>query len=1102
MLGGSTNMNKKKIMALLMAVALMTPSTVFAAPFTIEDNNGVVHEFETADFSDDAKIEEFKTTLGNADFEKVFVDLNNDNIAVTLDQIMNRPDGDFLDFENTNQGVDLDTVVNAKAEVKGITLINLSKIKVEFTAEVAEIKAANFSADGLTFTNAVLATDGLSAEVTVKGAKFKESKEITLKDVKDVKDNVVAEYTSTVEFGDVNDYYTIEFEFDCEDSNGDGIVDIEASGATNTQVTAIVKDKEGNIIEDAEGVMKFTKTIGGIAQPERTITNGKAAVNLTSVASLTEDKLSDIFATIVGNSTFEGLVGKTKVQFLAPGGDADPDAAVPVVNVESNQADRVYITLGQPKPELTDKNLDDIARNITVTDGIAYDNLGKNIKMAVKEVKQISSKVLEVIFDTENGEINHLTDNAKHTVEFTSVSGIMQNGKLSFNLTDTTKLFVLDVKSENQNTLVVKYSEPVAWNTDGTLEDYDANNPANYLIDGDPLLDTKANHFDLDETRKVVTIKLQGKDRLTKTDNNIEIHNVGDWAGITDSNNCISTQTFDYDVIIDDSIPTMDVERQSPEQFLITFTTPVTLTQGTLEEAVQMYYGDKNETTKLRATQYDTDAAAAGTDGVKFSAYLGDVELDSSEVTNPTSYTFDRILVELEADWTVEDGTGNGVLESYWTKDPIQFTIAKDMFITNIGNKTKALDKDVINDRDRLSPDIIEFEQDKNDKHELLNTATMVMTEPIQVLDKTNPLTPNEEQNIQNGGVQTGEIKFEKDGVVVDGIVNAISGDDYTAQITPNDGTKSGFEALRAATKEATGEWIVSITGFSDDYGNTMDTQEFTFNCPQEDTVAPTEKIEVEPEVMYAEYVNGDDYDQDIAKDEYDVIRVKFTEAMSNSGAVAVGDTTNYTLNGHTLADLGSSIRKGINEVTNEWDGMTILLPKDTIKADANFVLNVADNLQSADGQRLTGENELDLVDTDKATEGTTTSTYNASILLEANVKNLKVDGIDASILQVNNTTGSSIILKDVIPSGATKSVKAVDKVIVKLDTTEALSAKVTDYQVRINDELVTVNAIDDTAKTITIIPNTAVKEEQFKAESGDRIEVTINGQTILVKTY
>ncbi|WP_206514578.1 hypothetical protein [Brevibacillus marinus] len=908
----------------------------------------------------------------------------------------------------------------------------------------------------MTFSNAVLAEDGKSAVVTVAGAQFEKSYQITVTGVGE------EDYTTTVTFGTVNDYYSLVFTFDAEDTNGNEIPDIEATGATTIQVTAQVVDAEGNPVTDAEGVIRFATTRGGIAQPEKTLQNGQASVQLTSESSLTETVYANVSATIVGDYALEGLTDNTLVEFVPPGGNQDPDEAVPVVKVESNQADRFYVTLGQPKPGLTQEQLQAIADAITVTDGIAGNN------PAVLNVRQISNQVLEVLLDTETDETNILTDNAKHEVDFAAVDGIIEaTPDQQFTLTDTTKQFVLDVDSVDQRTLVVKYAEAVSWDTDGTLEAHEANNPDNYVINGDPLTDANTS-FELSADRKTVTIHLGPADILSASDDNLEVKNVGDWAGVTDPNNRISTQRIEYPVNIDDSIPEITVVRQSPEQFVIELSKPVkldTTVAATLEEAIAVRYGQDTDQDGLRDVVFDTDGATAGTQGITFAAYDGDLD---TLVADPTSDYFDRILLELDADWTVEDGTGTGTgLASHWVDaNPLQFVIPAGAFESEVFTTNVEFKEDVANDRDRVSPDVVEFEQDTDANGDLLGTATVKMSEPIQLVGLTGPnTTPNPEQTALNGDVQAGEIVFEKDGVVVQGEVTSVSDDDYTFVIQANDGTNTGFDALRAATPNAAGTWTVSITGISDDYGNTMDTQEFEFEVPALENEEP---MEVEPEVLYAEYTYNSDYDG--TGTGYDVIRVKFTEVMSNSGASAVGDTSNYVLNGDTLADLGSSIRKGISGVTEDWDGITILLPKDTIGPNANFVLTVASNLKSKDGEKLIGENELNLVD-----QGGT-SFYTAEEL---------VAGWDSTIVSgVVNDDGNDELN----------------------DAGDTITITFSDLVNAADVEQVTVNGIVIAATDLTIDDTTneeiVIDMEGYGVsyDSGDRIEVKVNGQTVFVE--
>ena len=978
---------------------------------------------------------------------------------------------------------------DAELAVESVSAINITKIKVDFTNEAADFTTDNISAAGLVFSNPVLADDKKSVIVTVDGAQFESSYDVTVTGVKNAEGVVAPDYTESVTFGTVNQYYQIKFTFDAEDTNENEVPDIPATGATNVQVTAKVYDLEDNPV-DTTGVIRFMTTRGGIAQAEKTLQNGEAAIQLTSEASLDETVYASISATIVGDYALEGLTGTSMVEFLAPDEVSGPNQAVPVVNVESNQADRFFVTLGQGKPGLTDSQLDDIAAAIIVTDGI-QGQLGTAplAPPVVKEVKQVSDKVLEVILNSDEDETYYLTDNAKHFVEFQDVNNVITKGNRDFVITDTTKQFVLDVDAVNQRELIVTFSESVAWSTDALVQSFDANNPANYLIDGEPLNDTPWDAFELSSDRKKVTINLGANDMLISTDNNIEISNVGDWAGKTDSNNCISTQLISFAPVIDDTKPAISITRQSPEQFVVEFNTNVQLSgAASLEEAISIYYDDGDGidggNDGILDTRYDIDQNPTnGTQGITFQAYDGDANVTAGVAGGAS---FNKILLELEEDWTQEDGTGSFAaagsdytvfsgIDAYWVNaNPLQFVIDADAFKNMLGNKTEEVKEYVANPRDRMSPDIVLFTQDKDADDNYLGTATVVMSEPVQVVGVTSPkTTPNPEQFVDNNDVPAGEITFEKDGVVVQGVVASVSDDDFTLTIQPDDGTNTGFAALKAATANAAGTWIVNIIGITDDYGNAMATDEFTFEVPEDGVVVPTE---VEPEVMYAEYRYASDYDFiDDQSGAYDVIRVKFTEKMLNAGAKAVSDTTNYLINGDTLADLGSSIRKGIAGITDEWDGITILLPKDTLSYDANFVLNMASNLESADGEMLvSGTNELDFT---TVAADVYSSDYTPGVLVtnwSEKVSNVAVDASngDPEKLGDDALDDIEITFTDIPVAGDIK-------------------------QVRVNGQVIDAANLSVVAPTLTV----NMHGHQVNYAAGDRVHVTINGQTIYVET-
>lgn len=975
--------------------------------------------------------------------------------------------------------------------------------------------------------------------------------------------------TFDVAFKGVNDYFKLQFSYDAEDSNGNGIVDIPATGASTLQVTAQVVDLQGNPVE-TEGVIRFTTTEGGIAQGEKTLQKGKAAIQLTSEASLNESLFASITGEIIGSSKLIGLKSSDIVEFKPEGGKGEVQTAVNVVKVESAQADRFQVVLGAERATLTEKQLKDVKAAITVTDGI------KKQKLDVKEVVQLSPTVLEVVLDTEADAKNHFTDNAKHKVEFSAVTDVLTASNLDFILTDTSKQFVLGVEAPSQDTLLVKYSEPVAFKTttgtsfekdangkykvdkDGFLvressvsdknaEAYFGNLYKNYAIDGVTL--DKDTQFTLSEDRKTVKISLVKKDRIKVAQTNLEIKNVGDWAGTTDAKNRISTQRIEFTATLDNTIPAVSVVRHSPEQFLLTVDKNVTLKTNTkLEDALETRYGkvlDKDQdpgTGKkgdLETLLTAKHNAPANTEQVVYTAYTK----DWVKVDDPTTTEFKYILVELTDDWTnIIKG------ENYWVAAPtVQFKLAKDLLSTDLDNKNVALDAKVSNERDRKSPAVAVDNTGKKVFKQVKQTIEYSMDEPVQVVSGSKDwnkdsssgvaITPNNEQKTSNNGkVQATEINFEKDGVVVPGIVTALDPTDFHVTAEASYNGQSGDAALEAAVKAYNdaqkaankdfkeishfGKWTVTITGTPDDFGNTMATEEFVdAYVIAEESTTPSTPLVIDPFVVYGQYYNNvnakpnsttPDLENNVGTGtEFDVILVKFSEVMANTGANAVGDTTNYVLNGKTLADLGSSIERGIDGVTNDWDGITIKLPAGTLGADANFVLTLANNMVSQDNsKKLTKENELNFVDTDLINNApgtaTNTSVYQAkSMFANFTDSNALTPATALQDLFIKPGEGSTVasaytegddknLAKDLTVEFTLQDAKGIATTATKLEDN---STPAKPLQVVVNGKVVTaVPTISSGVVTLTIADakSLAIKE-------GDRVEVKVNGQTVSV---
>lgn len=1062
-------------------------------------------------------LDQFNDALDNADgnVTAALATLVTSGTPVTLETVDAEFDGNGNLIENGEEPAP-DVVVES------VTAINNTTIAIEFNQEVEDFNIADLSSTGLVFDSATV--EGNTVLVGVKGAAFNTSYKVDLKD----------QGSYDVKFGSVNDYYRLDFSYDAEDTNDNDTVDIPANGSSTLQVTAQVVDLEGNP-QNAEGVIRFTTTAGGIAQGEKTLQNGKAAIQLTSEASLNESIFASVTAEIVGSSKFIGLTSKDIVEFKPETETGVVETAVNVVKVESAAADRFQAILGQPRAELSDVELNSIKNALVVTDGI------KGSSLAVKEVIQLTPSVLEVILDTEADDSNHFTDNAKHTVEFGAVTNVLTNSIIDFILTDTSKQFVLNVGATDQRTLEVTYTEPVAFASAGNPATavYFANNHLNYAIDG-VTIDANST-FKLSEDRKKVTIGLVAKDAIKVKETNLEIKNVGDWAGTTDPKNRISTQRIEFTANIDDSVPTLNVIRQSPEQFLIEVDKDVTLKTGTdLADVLETRAGapleedeDAPDTGKKGDLSKLFDAVVGGANHASGDVVYTTLDKDMNIVNSATT-EFRYILVEFTEDWTeILDGS------NYWVDAPaVQFKLAKNLLSTDLDNKNVALNTKVANTRDRVSPSVAVDKDGNKEFDQVDQTIVYTMNEPVQVvsddvdLNGTTgslvPLTPNAEQaGSNNGKVQATEINFEKDNIVVPGVVLSLDPTDHTITAEASYGGQTGDDALKAAvaaynltnnTKvKAEGSWTVVITGTPDDFGNTMATEEFVdgYIVGEATTPIDEEALTIDPFVAYGKYFNNVDLSDvadlaaddslagtGIASDAVDVIHVKFSEVMSNSGANAVGDTTNYVLNGKTLAELGSSVQRGIAGVTNDWDGITITLPKGTLGEDANFVLTLASNMVSKDDtdKKLTGANELNFVDADLLATGTKLSEYAPGLFLtNTNSKALKPLDVETDLIVNEGATVATAFT-----SGDDE--EFADDLEIKItfsdDATLRNHDNTKDLQITVNGKVVPASAIDTTAEVLTIEFS---NEAELKAagletiKDGDRIEVKINGQTVYV---
>lgn len=1028
--------------------------------------------------------------------------------------------------------------------VESVKATNPTTVKVTFNQELPEdFDTSKLQIEGLKITSISFEGDTVTAKVS--GAEFDKSYSVYYD----------GENGATVKFGKVEEYFTLKIKSDAVDSNGNTIPDIKATGDTTMQLTAYVVDNETQEKVALDGAIQFLATNGSLGQSQVVLQNGEASVQLRSVSSL-ETIYSDITAKVVSNNELSGLVGNMKVEFVPELAEEVEEKAVKVVKAQTERADRIEIVLDKPKAELTKEELELVAESLKVTNDVK----GTPTDRKILEVRQVNDRVLEVLLDVYNENLdrttaeykaeNHLTDNVIHSIKVThEVKDVLlptkEGEELEFKLTDSTQQFALGAKGLDQRTIEVRFSEPVvaakgeAANTVGKHNAFDL---SNYVLDGVQLSDPETK-IDLKRDPKtgevigdghIIQIDLRGKDVIREKNLILQVRNVGDWSSVTNEVNAITTQDLFLATDIDATKPVPSVMSQSPEQYMIELSQPVYVESGKkLENLIDVRYGEvleeDDKTTNGKKGDLSKQLISSGDEAnIKITALDKNGNVVKENDIHDKNAPITAILVELTKDWT-EIETGKG----YWQAAPqIQFKFAKNAFVTELGNKSEARSEYALNNvHDYVSPTIVKYaqrdieEQDENGKKVILKNASgiadITFSEPVQIPGASGKGTqgsgaPNTPNASQGTDVQSPVVEFSKDGVTVKGHIFGAKPADFDFSVAPGNATESSeaYKVLKDAIdkkneqlKEAAGDdwdekkdaltaigdWKLTITGVSDDYGNTMATQAFDYTVPADKEAEKDKPLGISPFVTYAEYEQIDDKD---------IITIKFSEVMSNTDARGVGLVANYILNSQELSKVsGAKITKGITGVTNDWDGVTIELPKGSVTAP-DFMLTLPTNFISKDDQMLTGANKLNFV---KEQGQVKKSAYKPGLLL-TNDEGLTLTEATAKAFEDLTIEGGSTIATDFTAGtdeDKASSLKATITFSGDVGTPQGKKspkANPESLQVTINDKVVTDKA-KWAAQTLTVdLDKDALKAAELdNLTKESRIEVKVNGQTVHV---
>ncbi|MGG6433286.1 S-layer homology domain-containing protein [Anoxybacillus sp. D401a] len=831
--------------------------------------------------------------------------------------------GQFASFVVRAMGVKPVTKEFAVSEVR---FVGLNKVVVKFNQPVDEVKAENFVIPGATVVAATLSADKLSAELSVQGVELGKDYAVKVTGVK-VNGVVQKDLEKSATAPSQNELYKPIV------TTKDAV--LKSDGASTTLVTFELRDAAGNVLKDAKNVeVAFTSTFGKFAEKRVTVQNGVATVLFTSEA-LTSDKVAEITAQVVeaSDKTQIGLKAVTSIILSPNPSNVDITTGAMMTEAEAFQADRVVVYFNKPV------KVDDFiqggtgasafAVNTNKADVKVYDQVSNNgtggILKSVRGLAPVpgNDRALYVILEKSSA----LTDNTNIKVEFTDKRGTVAVPSTKvFKLTDARQPAMLNVVREGLKTIKVEFSEPVDETT--------AKDPKNWVVDGKLLSDNvygvgtskaqiSVGDFDLktgSDTRHVVTITL-GKDADGKQiyfkpgKHSVQAANIGDWAYDTDKSNVMNTQTLEFDIPEDNTVPTATVEVQSPEQYLLVFDKELNETVASIQSALELQ---------------------------KYNAQTGKWEKVSDPGFVVTQMSDAKYLVELTKDWTEVYNTA-GTNKNYYN-DQYRLFIDKDKVSAAANGKKNAEIALTLGGAmtapDFTSPSIVNIEQKDGLYH-------VTMSEPVKI-----PGVNNEGNTLAQGQMNvpmpTAEfVKKDKSETVPATVISGFAdAEDRVIKVSPS--------------KELSGgEWTLVVRSISDDVGNTAPsaTKDFTVDKP----VAKTAFKVVWAAANFEESLDIDAVDSDL---QYDYVFVKFSKPIATTGDFKnVLKTANYTLNGKELPT-GTQILANIKDFDDKddyIDSITIKLPQGAITKPETTVINVSQYLESADGEVITNPGEKKL---------------------------------------------------------------------------------------------------------------------------------------------
>ncbi|CAG7840310.1 hypothetical protein CLOHAE12215_01734 [Clostridium haemolyticum] len=832
-------------------------------------------------------------------------------------------------------------------KIEQVSAITKTKIKVKFSTEVDSALAENFKIEGGTVTTATLSQDKKNVELEVSGLHYGKTYNVV---AKNVLVNGVSMNTESVTFGTpaVNETWKLQLTSEAKEGK------IMADGADNTVITAkLINVATGEVDTNADNVLvAFSTTYGNLANTRVAVQHGVAKVVLNSEFSARDINAKIDAQVIEASGDYKDLIGKMEsslnIKFVTSAGDIVSEQKPALNSADSNQADRVILNFNKPvdiddfvqKDKITNKYLVDKDGN-----AILIDNQDKNtsiveveqdgVKKAIRGFKKVENnpKAIEVILQKSDV----LQDNKEVTVKVNMPSNVgIQKTTQSFILTDARKPEATSVKATGLREIKVRFSEAI----------YDAQ----VKVDGglteiEETKDCKFGEFNQvtgEDTRDIMTIKT--KDYLKAGSHSVQLASIYDFAGFSDSKNISTSQSLDFTVESDDTVPTASVKVESPEQFRIAFSKIVENFDAS-KLVLQRYDANDKNATSEEDKWKDADVK-------NFKDLTSNPEFTVTHVENTSEY-----VVELTKDWTEIYNTSETKKNYY--NDQYRFVIEEGKVKNPLNGKTNqkivlSLNNEIMKQPDTESPVISGFEV--TDFEDVYN---VVMSEPVKLKGKDNSDTPSQQQI---NGVPDTIVEFigkDKNGntITIPGVVtNYVDKnlEDRKFSVKPAEGQESLKKLVNNGADE---NWKLVVRSISDDVGNTAPSLTHDFKVTKDRELSEVFMADGEfrkqPYHGIKGYLNGD---------KADTIVIKFTSGVQYVGDVKNAvNPSNYLLDGENLPK-GTIITVGDsdNNKENGYDTITITVPDGTLKTSKTNVITISKSLKSYKETSLTGYHEVE----------------------------------------------------------------------------------------------------------------------------------------------